>query len=878
MRRILTLLVLLAIVAAAGWTLYRWRTPAAATTDPWRAVPAHSAVIIEVPDALRTWDAFTHTSQVYGTFERIPAMAAVGKLMARLVEQRENDPAFRTSVEHTPALIALMRSGSEGTGVLIAAAPSSREALPTLAQVLAIDPADAAELGQGAVITVRPDTALPALSLRISGGVLLLASSPAVLDEAALQMGRPSVVEQDTLLAQAIRTLGAGADAHVLVHTDRAEGLLHTWWSADALRDVALPGGWAALDLRTRPDALLLSGLMVPAGNDPQLRTVQEQGTGRLGVERVLPAAVGMLDAAHIHEPQSFLTARGVDDSLATAAGTLFHWVHGTVGTAAAYDDEGMPSWRWAVFQTDDAENAARTLSGTCAPATCDTSTYRGVRLSRLQANGAYERLLGPAFAPFVQPWWAVLGDVVVMSNEPATLHLSIDAWNDGGTLAEDKRTMGWFARISEESGRMVWCDVARAREAFSNGMRPDVRTAFDGWSALWDRFGGISLQVSPGQHGMQHLMIGLQHAPLESAATPGVLWNTAIGAEVTRKPDILLNHTNNTKEVLVQDVQHRVHLIGSTGKVQWVRALDGPIMGPVTQVDRFKNGKLQVLFNTEGHVYLIDRNGADVAGFPVKLPEKATAPLAAFDYDRTRDYRIVLPLADGTLRNLGVDGAAVTGWEAPKLAAPSGNTVRHLRIKNKDHLLVVDGKGNVLLLDRRGVERDKTPLELGENALVQRVVPGLELQATRLIWRDAAGAIQEGRLDGTRTTLASARPGTSWVIDLENDGTLEILRIAADSVIVTREGRPVLSRSFGTPVLASADLYALGKGAQRIGVVRPEIGKVGLLDDTGRELPALPLNGSVPASIADLNLDGGFELVTVLKDGHVVAYSLPLP
>jgi hypothetical protein len=322
--------------------------------------------------------------------------------------------------------------------------------------------------------------------------------------------------------------------------------------------------------------------------------------------------------------------------------------------------------------------------------------------------------------------------------------------------------------------------------------------------------------------------------------------------------------------------VQHRIHLIGGTGKVLWTRTLDGPILGPVTQVDRFKNGKLQVLFNTEENLYLLDRNGKDVGGFPVKLPAKATAPLAAFDYDNTREYRILLPLADGSLRNFGVDGAAVTGWEAPKLGMSSTNTVRHLRIKNKDHLLVVDGQGKLLLLDRRGAERDKTTLELGEGAVVQRVIPGLELPSTRILWRDGTGAIQEGRLDGTRTTLAPAQAGTSWAIDLENDGTTEILRIVADSVIVTREGRFVLSRSFGASVLPSADLYALGKGAQHIGVVRKEAEKVGMLDDVGRELPGLPLNGTVPASIADLNLDGGFELVTALKDGRVVAYALP--
>ena len=48
----------------------------------------------------------------------------------------------------------------------------------------------------------------------------------------------------------------------------------------------------------------------------------------------------------------------------------------------------------------------------------------------------------------------------------------------------------------------------------------------------------------------------------------------------------------------------------------------------------------------------------------------------------------------------------------------------------------------------------------------------------------------------------------------------------------------------------------------------------VTLIDDSGRELDGFPLRGATPFSIADLDLDGTLELVTVTADGHVVAYN----
>ena len=46
---------------------------------------------------------------------------------------------------------------------------------------------------------------------------------------------------------------------------------------------------------------------------------------------------------------------------------------------------------------------------------------------------------------------------------------------------------------------------------------------------------------------------------------------------------------------------------------------------GDVHQIDLYKNGKLQLLFNTQSKLHLIDRNGNNVEQFPIGLVAKAT-------------------------------------------------------------------------------------------------------------------------------------------------------------------------------------------------------------------------------------------------------------
>jgi hypothetical protein len=363
----------------------------------------------------------------------------------------------------------------------------------------------------------------------------------------------------------------------------------------------------------------------------------------------------------------------------------------------------------------------------------------------------------------------------------------------------------------------------------------------------------------------------------LEERAS-GVHWSTAVPTGVTRKPDILRNHTNGTREVLVQDGAHRIHLLGSTGKELWGYALDGPIMGEVHQVDRYRNGKLQLVLNTAGRVYLIDRNGKDVGGFPVRLPSAATAPIAVFDYDAERDYRIVVPVTDGRLLNYGMEGTLVTGWETPRVTSPVKSSAFHIRIKNKDFIVLADATGKVHLLDRRGSERERTELSLGTGATVLSVQPGLDVMNSRILWTDSAGTLMAGNLNGRANTLSSVNNNWNGPGLLANDGHYDRVRIAMDTLAVSHGDRVVFSRTFGAVLAPLVNVYQLETGVATYGVVIPEREQVTLIDASGRELEGLPLQGATPFSIADLDLDGTLELITVTTRGEVIAYHALAP
>jgi len=847
-------LLIVITLAAAGYTLWTWNTAEADRADPWRAIPMQSAIVIEVPDAWNSWDRITHTTQLWRTFATASGVSAAGTLVQGLATRMENDAALRSSLGNETVLIAILRSGGDRTGCLFVGERNGGGTLAdkALAEVLGANAQALELLASGAVVQVRPDTALPPLSLSMRPGLWLLASDPGVMDEALLNLDGGTSIADDPVLAKARATFGAGIDAHILLHTSRAQRLLNTWWRPDALEHLDLPAGWAALDLRARPDALLLSGLLVTESVHPRLDAMQVQGVGRSTAMRALPASVSTAGTQHISDAAAWLAARGTADE--AHADALFGWVQGSIGTAVAPGAEASTDLAWAFFGTNDPELAGERLTGICENG-CDTLNYRGTRLTRLPIGGAYERLLGPAYSRVERPWWTVLGELVLFSDNTQALMASIDVWNDGGSLAEDSRSAAWSARISSDAGSTAWCDVARAWPYIRRGLRNGDGTAQE---SLWQELGGLSLHVSPGQRGFHHLMIGLQHAP-HTEAPSALAWSTALGAAVERGPDIVRNHVNNTREVLVQDVQHRLHLLASTGQVLWSRQLDGPILGTVAQVDRFRNGKLQLLLNTAGSLYLIDRNGKDVGGFPVTLKSPASAPLAVFDYENERDYRVIVPTRDGLLLNHGLDGQPVKGWEQPKLPAAAASAVVHLRIKGKDHLVAVCDDGSVHILDRRGAVRERTSLRISEKPEAVYIVPGPELFSSTVQWRDAQGQHWSSDLKGSAAPQVHLRSYTT----------------SGDSVVFLDAGVPRTLRTFGT-ALAEVTAYTLPRGRTVLVVARPDGGLLSMLDDGGAELAGSPVKGKWSAPPTDLDLDERLEWVTVTRDGLVEAHRLP--
>src|SRR5690606_36669576 len=356
---------------------------------------------------------------------------------------------------------------------------------------------------------------------------------------------------------------------------------------------------------------------------------------------------------------------------------------------------------------------------------------------------------------------------------------------------------------------------------------------------------GGALLQLSPRGDGAFIATFCLQHAPADKPSS-GALWTTALPAPLASPPVLVKDHLSKTLQILAQDKDHRISLISCTGKVLWQRQLDGPLIGGVEQIDRYRNDKLQLLLNTAGKVYQIDRLGRDVEGFPVTLKTPASAALNVFDYEGKKDYRILVPIVDGGVLNLGADGRAVQGWEPERLPSPALAPVKHVRLKGKDFLVIAQRNGKVAVLDRRGTERYAAKLHMRGVHSFLGAREAMDIADQRIRWADSTGAVLSGKLDGTVDTLSFPASGNVVLLDVNGDGSDEVMRTTMSAFTVADAADERFRASFPDAVRAMAFPVPMEDGSMAVGLVLPEQEQVRLYDASGALWPGFPMRGAV--------------------------------
>ena len=160
-----------------------------------------------------------------------------------------------------------------------------------------------------------------------------------------------------------------------------------------------------------------------------------------------------------------------------------------------------------------------------------------------------------------------------------------------------------------------------------------------------------------------------------------------------------------------------RLRYMDANRKGVWAIPFETPICGFVEQIDLYDNGRLQMLFASGSKMYLLDRVGRFVYGYPVKLPKGVVMGPKLLKDKGGMKYSVICLNDDNTVSWYDISGKPVDGWndlvapefikELPERTGIGGKEYWLLRAPSQLLVYTADGRRLEMLDKKKKIERD---------------------------------------------------------------------------------------------------------------------------------------------------------------------------
>ena len=174
-----------------------------------------------------------------------------------------------------------------------------------------------------------------------------------------------------------------------------------------------------------------------------------------------------------------------------------------------------------------------------------------------------------------------------------------------------------------------------------------------------------VPIVISAGTEGGKvGLDFNLDRVLVSKGSVPTSVSGRDTTINVPEGPFKVLNSATGKTNTIYQNSHLSICLQDENGKDVWGVPFKSKIRGYVQEVDYYNNGKIQYLFAAGSQMYLIDRLGRFVSGFPAETGKKIAAGPAAYDFTGAKGYTAMLLHTDNTVGYYDLHGKQVPSWK----------------------------------------------------------------------------------------------------------------------------------------------------------------------------------------------------------------------
>lgn len=498
------------------------------------------------------------------------------------------------------------------------------------------------------------------------------------------------------------------------------------------------------------------------------------------------------------------------------------------------------------VLNANEIESAKESLAGLGK----EIENYRNIPIHQLETSGVFQDLLSPVISTSEDRFYGIIDHFIIFSNEIAPIKKMIADFQNSNTISTKAYYSELMSSLSSESSLLF---VTRMPEFYTRVSENSEKTS----NLKKNSLGAFQIIR---EDNFAHIHGRITNSATQEATSNGAqqISSFKLDAPTALKPYFFKNHESDQMDIAVQDENNTVYLISNKGTTFWKKKLDSQITSPIFEVDLFKNGNKQLAFSTGYHLEVLDRNGNTVKPFPVKFNEPLTQPLSVFDYDNNRTYRFVLT-QDKKVYMLGPKGKSIKGFDFEEAKTTVVKTPKHIRLGNKDYILIAEESGRLNILSRQGSIRVPVNenFKYSENEWYGHDAKFItSSEDSNLISVTQSGAVSRKNLEFADNHRIVA-----------NDNFLVYLN---ENILSINNKEVVLD--FG--LYTDPQIFKIGKKTF-ISITDIQAQKVYVFNENAELISGFPVYGTSQVDIANTNVDAGLELIVRGDEDEILLYKL---
>ncbi|MFL5752663.1 MAG: hypothetical protein ACJ76F_04595 [Bacteroidia bacterium] len=741
-----TVLVVIALICAITGYLYlkNLKRPKLLATQ---MMPADCAFVIESENFLDVYKKLNETSLIWDELMQVEQLKNLNSKAALLDSLIRGDEKVNTVFSSTRVYTAAYSSGEKSYDYLFALnlhdLSYSEDVNTYLKSKAAVyEQVDKDASGGKLIKAVLKDPAVT-LYVYLNSGFVLISQQMELIRRSLAGQNKISL-STDALFMKLEESSGKNNDFRFFINhrqIDKFTRYLDLKNTCSPLSDAAPHKGWTELDVDLNTNEILLNGFTL-ADSSVFLSALKHQSPQEIECISALPFStsafmfVGMEDRSlFAKDLMSFRKNWPAIEKYSSRLDVdLEHVMNQVAGNELCIfrTSENDTSDVYGLLKINDREEAGKLLSSAS-----DSSVNVGYADSSYHFDDPdfFSALhLGLVRGNFKS--CCLSGEYLVFAPGDESLKRYLFSISQNRTLRQNEKFVHFSENnLSREANFYIYTSFAGSGNFLKELVSGELRAAFEKNMGLFTKFNAAAYQLINYKGAILNQAYVL-YSP-ENKQENSSVWETQLDTLADTHPFIVLNHKTGGREVAIQDESQKIYLISNTGKILWKKQLEGKIIGEIHQVDYYKNEKLQMLFNTADKIHLIDRNGNEVPGYPIVLPAPATSALSVFDYEKNKDYRILVPCSNKKVYNYTINTKSTEGFNFPLLRDDIILPVQWLRINQKDYLLAADRSGNIYVTGRRGETRLNMKSQIAKACNAWYIDAGKDLSRTYIHYLD---------------------------------------------------------------------------------------------------------------------------------------------